>query len=148
VDRRDAVAEDLRALADDLKRLYESATTDPKELKWRDRRWRILEGGIGVVMTLALRRLLIKLWGVLTGEEAPKRPPTEPTHGEVQAGRPAREQAAPAQPSPEQPWPGQPQEAESEQMTQPERPAGAPFTEQPQAESEAETMSSSSSSVK
>jgi hypothetical protein len=149
VNRRDALAEDLRALADDLKRLYETATTDPKELKWRERRWRVLESAVGVVMTLAVKRLLIKAWGILTGEEAPKRPPTEAPHGEVQAGQPVPEQAAPAPPPPEQqPWPGQPSEAEFPSMPQPERPVGAPFTAQPQAESEAETMPSSSSSVK
>jgi hypothetical protein len=77
VNRRDAVAEDLRALADDLRSLYESATTDPKERRRKERRWSALEGTLGVLTTLVARRLVVKLWGILTGEEVPKRPPTE-----------------------------------------------------------------------
>jgi hypothetical protein len=75
MDRREAVAEDLRALADDLKSLLESATTDPKARQWKERRWSALEGAIGVMTTILARRLAVKLWGILTGEEAPMRKP-------------------------------------------------------------------------
>ena len=75
MDRRDAVAEDLRALAEDLKSLLESATTDPKSRQWKERRWSALEGAVGILTTLLARRLAVKLWGILTGEEAPVRKP-------------------------------------------------------------------------
>jgi hypothetical protein len=71
-DRRDAIAEDLRALADDFKSLLESATTDPKQRKREERRWRVLYGALGVLMTLAARKAATKAWAILTGE----RPPT------------------------------------------------------------------------
>lgn len=76
MDRREAVAEDLRALADDLKSLLESATTDPKARQWKERRWSALEGAIGVLTTLVARRLAMRLWGILTGEQAPVARPT------------------------------------------------------------------------
>ncbi|HYY03548.1 MAG TPA: hypothetical protein VE736_06645 [Gaiellaceae bacterium] len=75
MDRREAVAEDIRALADDLKSLLESATTDPKERQRMERRWNALQGAIGVLTTLVARRLAVKLWGILTGEEAPTAKP-------------------------------------------------------------------------
>ena len=76
MDRREAVAEDLRALADDLKSLLESATTDPKARQWKERRWSALEGAIGILTTLVARRLAMRVWGILTGEQAPvARPP-------------------------------------------------------------------------
>jgi hypothetical protein len=77
VDRRQAVAEDLRALADDLKSLYESATTDPKERRRKELQWRALQASLGVLMTVVGRKLVVKLWGILTGEQVPRRPPTE-----------------------------------------------------------------------
>jgi hypothetical protein len=91
VDRREAIAEDLRALADDLKNLLDSATTDPKARRWKERRWSALEGAIGVLTTLVARRAAVKLWGILTGEEAPKRPPTEPVRGGVRLGETERQ---------------------------------------------------------
>jgi hypothetical protein len=75
-DRRDAVAEDLRSLAADLKSLLESATTDPKERQRKERRWTALYGALGIVMSLAARQVATKAWGVLTGEHPPvKMPP-------------------------------------------------------------------------
>jgi hypothetical protein len=73
VDRREAIAADLRALADDLKSLVESATTDPKERQRKERRWGALQGGIAILTTMAARRLATKAWGILTGEQAPVR---------------------------------------------------------------------------
>jgi hypothetical protein len=87
MDRREAVAADLRALADDLKSLLESATTDPKQRQRMERRWGALQGAVGVLTTLVTRRLAVKLWGILTGEEAPvRKPPGRP---------PARQQSEP-----------------------------------------------------
>lgn len=121
MDRRDAVAENLRALADDLKSLLESATTDPKARQWKERRWSALQGAIGVLTTLAARRLVLKLWGILTGEEPPKRPPTERVKRVEQQAQTVSH-------------------PEAETMSQPQ----VETTAQP----EAETISSSSSSVK
>ena len=128
MNRRDAVSEDLRALADDLKSLYESATTDPKARQWKERRWAALQGALGVVTTLVARKLVVKLWGILTGEEVPKRPPTERVGPERRTETTAQPPAATiAEPSA-----ATTSEPATQTMSQPE----------------AETMSSSSSSVK
>jgi hypothetical protein len=121
VDRRAAVAEDLRALADDLKSLYESATTDPKERRRKELQWNALQTALGVLTTIVARRLVVKLWGILTGERAPQRPPTE------RVRRPEPPQETTPQPPVETP--------------------PDPLTHV-MSHSEAETMSSSSSSVK
>ena len=81
-DRRDAVADDLRALATDLKSLLESATTDPKERNRKERRWRVLYGAFGVVTTLFARRAATKAWAILTGEQPP-------TKGQTRTATPA-----------------------------------------------------------
>jgi hypothetical protein len=121
VDRREAVTEDLRAIADNLKSLYESVTTDPKERRRKELQWRALEGGLGVLTTLVARRFVLKAWGILTGEQPPRRPPTErvkrPEHRTEETPHPPV--ATPADPL-------------TQVMSQPG----------------AETMSSSSSSVK
>jgi len=70
-DRREAVAEELRALATDLKGLVESATTDPKERRKKERQWRVLYGALGIITTLAARRAANRAWAILTGEQPP-----------------------------------------------------------------------------
>jgi hypothetical protein len=87
-DRRDAVAEDLRSLAADLKSLLESATTDPKERQRKERRWTALYGALGIVTSLAARQVATKAWGILTGEH----PPVKTPPGSAQAA--PRERAA------------------------------------------------------
>jgi len=82
-DRRDAVADDLRALATDLKSLLESATTDPKERNKKERRWRVLYTAFGIATTVAARKGATKTWGILTGEEPP-------TKGAPQAAKQGR----------------------------------------------------------
>ena len=121
MDRRDAVAEDLRALADNLKSLYESVTTDPKERRRKQLQWAALQGALGVATTLVARKFVVKAWGILTGEQPPKRPPTE----RVKHPEPRTEPAS-------QPPVATPPDPLTQVMSQPE----------------AETMSSSSSSVK
>jgi hypothetical protein len=70
-DRRDAIADDLRSLATDLKSLVDSATTDPKERRRKERQWRALYGGLSLVTALVARRAANKAWAVLTGERPP-----------------------------------------------------------------------------
>ncbi|OLE01353.1 MAG: hypothetical protein AUG91_01760 [Actinobacteria bacterium 13_1_20CM_4_69_9] len=70
-DRRDAIADDLRSLATDLKSLVDSATSDPKERRRKERQWRALYGGLSLVTALVARRAANKAWAVLTGERPP-----------------------------------------------------------------------------
>jgi hypothetical protein len=72
-DRRDAIADNLRSLASDLKSLADSATTDPKERRKKERQWRALYGAIGFVTTLAARKAATRAWTILTGERPPVR---------------------------------------------------------------------------
>jgi hypothetical protein len=69
--RRAAVAEDLRVLADDLKRLFESATGDPDGRRRKERRWGLLHGALATLATIAARRAAGRAWTILTGEEPP-----------------------------------------------------------------------------
>ena len=78
-DRRDAVAEDLRNLAADLKSLLDSATTDPKERQRKERRWTALYGALGILTSLAARQVATKAWGILTGEHPPVKTPPGPS---------------------------------------------------------------------
>ena len=68
---REAVAQDLRALADDLMSLLQ----DPNIRQRKQRRWSALYGAIALVTTLAGRRLAAKAWGILTGEQPPAKGP-------------------------------------------------------------------------
>lgn len=70
-DRRDAIAENLRSLATDLKSLVDSATTDPKERRKKERQWRALYGALSLITALAARRAATKAWAILTGERPP-----------------------------------------------------------------------------
>ena len=70
--RRDLVAEQLSELADDLESLWRAATRDPKKEARRERAWTIVSGALAAASTMASRKLLAKLWPILTGE----RPPT------------------------------------------------------------------------
>lgn len=79
-DKRNALSDNLDALASDLKSLFETIVHDPKEQARKERRWRVLYTVTGAVFTLAARRLAMKAWSLLTGEEPPtkkqaQRPP-------------------------------------------------------------------------
>jgi hypothetical protein len=78
--RRDVVVEQLRALADDLEELWKAATRDPAAEKRKERLWMLLTGALGAASTMASRKLLAKLWPILTGEAPPSgaRPPKAP----------------------------------------------------------------------
>lgn len=74
---REAVAEDLRALADDLKAFVQ----DPKKRASKERRWRVLYGVLALGFTMASRRLAARAWAILTGEQPPAKggPPPAPS---------------------------------------------------------------------
>ena len=82
-DRRDAIAEDLRVLAEDFRSLLESTTTNPKERRRKELRWRLLYSALGAATALAARRAATKAWTVLTGE-------SPPLPGAAQAASPAQ----------------------------------------------------------
>jgi hypothetical protein len=90
-EKQDAVAENLRAVATDLKSLLESATTDPKERKRKERRWRVLYSALGVITTLVARRAAAKAWAILTGEQPPTKGPAPATQpAGTEADRPEK----------------------------------------------------------
>ena len=70
-DRRELLAEQLRTIADDLRGLVVTARHDPKERARGDRVRTLLFGGLVAVLTLAARKLVAKVWHVLTGEPPP-----------------------------------------------------------------------------
>jgi hypothetical protein len=78
--RRDVMAEQLSALADDLEALWRAATRDPKAEARRERAWTILSGALAAASTMAARKLLARLWPILTGEAPPAGagPPKQP----------------------------------------------------------------------
>ena len=72
---REAVAADLRTLADDLKAFVEN----PKKRASKERKWRVLYGVLALGFTMASRRLATRAWAILTGEQPPTKggPSTE-----------------------------------------------------------------------
>jgi hypothetical protein len=66
---REAIAEDLRRLADDLMALLE----DPKKRARKEQQWRLLYGAVTLGFTVLSQRLATRAWEILTGE----RPPTK-----------------------------------------------------------------------
>jgi len=83
--RKDVVAEQLHELADDLEDLWKALTRDPAVEKRKERIWTLLTGALGVAATMGSRRVIAKLWPILTGEQ----PPTPRSAG--QPAPPARE---------------------------------------------------------
>jgi hypothetical protein len=69
--RRDLVAEQVRTLADDIENLWRAATHDPKKEARRERAWTVVSGVLAAASTMASRKLLAKLWPILTGENPP-----------------------------------------------------------------------------
>lgn len=77
--RRDVVGEQLRVLADDLEELWKAATRDPAAERRKERTWALLTGALGAVATMASRKVLTKVWPILTGEPVPSvAPPRTP----------------------------------------------------------------------
>lgn len=69
--KREATATELRNLTGDLRSLLSTLAHDPKEQAKRERRWKLLYGGVSAVTALLARRLATKSWGILTGEKPP-----------------------------------------------------------------------------
>jgi hypothetical protein len=80
-EKTEAIGDELHALADSLKQLLVTLTSDPKEQARKERRWRILYGAFSALGAVAARRVAAKAWGVLTGELPPGKgqpaPPAE-----------------------------------------------------------------------
>jgi hypothetical protein len=70
-DKKEALSDELTALADDLKSLFETLVRDPKEQAKKERRWRILYGVTGAVFTIGARQVAARAWRILTGEMPP-----------------------------------------------------------------------------
>src|SRR2546423_14973275 len=83
--RKDVVAEQLHQLADDLDELWKALTRDPAAEKRKERGWTLLVGALGAGATMASRRLVAKLWTVLTGEQPPTARPVQPPRRAEQA---------------------------------------------------------------
>lgn len=88
--RKDLITDELQSLADDLERLWRAATHDPKREARRERTWMIVSGVLSAASTMAARKILAKLWPILTGET----PPTGA--GRPQPPAPATRSAEPA----------------------------------------------------
>ncbi len=69
--RRDVVTNQLGSLADDLEALWRAATRDPKAEARRERAWTILSGILGAASTMAARKVVARVWPILTGEAPP-----------------------------------------------------------------------------
>jgi hypothetical protein len=69
--KKEALAQELNDLAQDLKTLLHTLTSDPKEQARKERRWRILYTALSAVAALGARRVATHAWGILTGEQPP-----------------------------------------------------------------------------
>lgn len=69
--KRDAAARELSNLTSDLRSLLRTLTSDAEEQARKQRRWKLLYGGLSAVSALLARRLATKTWGILTGEQPP-----------------------------------------------------------------------------
>ena len=98
--RRELVARQLRVLADDLEELWKAATRDPAAERRKQRGWILLTGALGAASTMASRKVMTKLWPILTGEPVPSvAPPSSPPS----AREPEREAEAEPQQVPQVP---------------------------------------------
>jgi hypothetical protein len=86
--RREAIADELSTLADDLERLWRAATHDPKKEARRVRTWMMVSGVLSAASTMAARRMAAKLWPILTGETPPA--PRAQTQQQTGAAQPPR----------------------------------------------------------
>lgn len=71
--KNEMLVDELRTLADDLKQVFVTLTTDAKEQRRKELQWRLLYGGLSAVFAVVGRKLATKGWGILTGEEPPRR---------------------------------------------------------------------------
>ena len=88
--RKDLVADQLSTLADDLERLWRTATQDPKAEARRERAWMIVSGVLSAASTVVARKAAAKLWPILTGEV----PPTTKVQTQPPPQRPRSDETA------------------------------------------------------
>jgi hypothetical protein len=81
--RRDVVAAELHQLADDLEELWKALTRDPNVEQRKRRGWTLFAGVLGAAATMASRRVVAKIWPILTGERPPVGPPPSTPAGEA-----------------------------------------------------------------
>lgn len=99
MEKRQAIADNLRALADDLKSLVETATTDPKDRQRKERYWTALYGAFGVISTVVARKAATKVWGILTGETAPVKGAAAPRKTSPTSSSETTQERSPARPA-------------------------------------------------
>src|SRR5919201_1117135 len=90
--RKDVVAEQLSDLADDFEDLWRALVRDPAKEARKERIWTLLIGVVGAASTMASRRLVAKLWPILTGEQPPTARTAKPG---PRSAAPAREEERP-----------------------------------------------------
>jgi hypothetical protein len=95
--RRELAMEDLERLGHDLRRLWTSVTKDPKKEKRKERGWSLLYGATSAGFALVARRILMRAWPILTGEEPPttRLRPAEEVQQEQAAATPPTGPSAP-----------------------------------------------------
>jgi Protein of unknown function (DUF4235) len=69
--RSDVLVEQLEELQQNLRELWQALTRDPKKEARKERAWTIVAGVATAVSAIVARRVAARIWGILTGEEAP-----------------------------------------------------------------------------
>jgi hypothetical protein len=69
--KRELAKEQLERLGQELQGLYDVLTKDPKKEQRRERAWAMLYGVTSAGFALVARRVLMRVWPILTGEAPP-----------------------------------------------------------------------------
>ena len=69
--RREVVTEQLEELRTDLDALWVALTHDPKKEARKERVWTIFAGILGAVAGMAAKKVALRTWDILTGEQPP-----------------------------------------------------------------------------
>jgi hypothetical protein len=96
--RSDILVSNLEELQQDLVDLWHTLTRDPAKEARKERAWTIVAGVFTAVGAIVARKAAAKVWGILTGEQAPivKQPAAPPSGGPS-----SRRGEAPAEPASE-----------------------------------------------
>lgn len=128
-DKRQAVLDELETLRQDAKDLLVTLTSDPKEQARRERRWRILYGGLAALSTVATRKATAKAWGVLTGERPPGRDQNAPVRESAAADEPVTRERRAYAPVPVAERESRPAKDQPDAATQPVKDVPSPLPE-------------------